>query len=184
MCSPFGAHLRDLGCAAQHVRVRLATFTFVRAAGWPRFVFVLRRSRHACLHGACGSRLSFDVCARIRAPVAASSVLANVPRHRLHTFTLRSLLAERARRAHLLVLVSMFVFRRSRPAALHRLTVHGLARSCHVSTAQSSDPLSVRGPPLRAAPVNRARARLATNTIALPYGFLQSPTHLATCRAR
>lgn len=79
---------------------------------------------------------------------------------------------------------SALVFRRSRPVALHRLTVHGLASSCHVSTAQSSDPLSVRGPPLRAAPVNRARARLSTITIALPYGILQNPTRLATCRAR
>jgi hypothetical protein len=38
-------------------------------------------------------------------------------------------------RVHLLVLVSTFILRCSRPVSLHRLTVHGLANSCHVSTA-------------------------------------------------
>jgi hypothetical protein len=184
MCSPFGAHLRDLGCAAQHNRARLATFTFVRAAGWPRIVFAFRRSRHARLHGACDrarlstfaftSRSGFDVVCSCEQPSPAPS--------RVHA--LFTPCEAKKERAHLLVLVSALVFRRSRPAALHRLTVHGLARSCHVSTAQSSDPLSVRGPPLRAAPVNHADARLATITNALPYGSLRCSTHLSTCRPR
>jgi hypothetical protein len=180
---PCDVHFRDLGCAAHTI------------------VIVLRRSRSyvplgghvscssfddtSCSPSRClRSRSSFDVRARIRAPVATSSILANGPRHHLRASTLRALLAERTKRVHLLVLVSALVFRRSRPVALHRLTVHGLASSCHVSTALSSDPLSVRGPPLRAAPVNHARARLSTITIALPYGILQNPTRLATCRAR
>jgi hypothetical protein len=84
------------------------------------------------------------------------------------------------KRAHLLVLVSAFVSRRSRPDALRRLTVHGLASSCHVSTEESSDPLSVRGPPRSPAPVDRARARLSTITIASPYGPLRAEARLAT----
>ena len=152
----------------------LRRFHLARAAGWPRFVLVLRRSRHARLHGACARvRLStFALASTLRfqrRPFLRTSLVDPFARSR---FVL--LLAKQSKRAHLLVLVSAFVFRRSRPDALRRLTVHGLASSCHVSTAHSSDPLSVRGPSPCAAPVNRAHAHLATIMIALPYGFLRA----------
>jgi hypothetical protein len=154
---------------------RLATFTFVRAAGWPRSVFVFRRSRHARLHGACVyvclSTLAFAFTLRFQRRPFLRTFLVN-PFARSHFVLL--LAKQQTKRAHLLVLVSAFIFRCSRPDALHRLTVHGLARSCHVSTAQSSDPLSVRGPSPRAAPVNHGHAHLATIMIVLPYGFLRA----------
>lgn len=176
-------HVRDLGCAAHTIMI------------------VLRRSRSYVPlggHVSCSSfddhvMLAFTVLAlalvfrRSRShPRSSSNVVRSCERPspqplRVHTSGApcganKARSPSRARTG--------LVFRRSRPVALHRLTVHGLASSCHVSTAESSDPLSVRGPPLPAAPVNHSRARLATITIALPYGILQNPTRLATCRAR
>jgi hypothetical protein len=182
MCSPCGAHLRDLCCAAHTKLPRLATFPS-RTCRWVATFRVRLSTVTSCSPSRClRSRSSFDVRARIHAPVSTSFVLANVPRRSLCAFTLWFAPCEaKSKRVHLLVLVSAFVFRRSRPDALRRLTVHGLARSCHVSTAHSSDPLSVRGPSLRAAPVHRVRAHLATITFAWPYGFLSRETHLATC---
>jgi hypothetical protein len=137
-------------------------------------VLIFRCSRHARLHGACVcvrlSTLTFAFALRFQRRPFLRTFLVD-PFARSH-FAL--LLAKQTKRAHLLVLVSAFIFRCSRPDALRRLTVHGLARSCHVSTALSSDPLSVRGPSPRAAPVHRSHARLATITIAWPYGFLRA----------
>jgi hypothetical protein len=113
------------------LRDRLSTFTSVFAAGWPRTVSVFRRSRHARLHGArariCLStpaltstfgsrrrpflRTSLGACLRVHVRLPLSE--AN-----------RSRSPSRARSC------SPFG---TRPA-LHRLTVHGLASSCHVST--------------------------------------------------
>jgi hypothetical protein len=143
---PLGGHV---SCSSFDDHVMLA-FTV------PAFAFVFRRSRSH-------PRSGFNVVRSCEHP-------SSIPL-RVHASLL---LAKQTKRAHLLVLVSAFVFRRSRPDALRRLTVHGLARSCHVSTAQSSDPLSVRGPSPRAAPVHRVRARLATITFACPYGFLRA----------
>jgi len=184
MCSPFGAHLRDLRCAVRTFvlvlrrsrspcrwvatfRVRPSTITSCSPSRCFAFALVFRRSRSH-------PRSGCDVVRSCERPSPLPS--------RVHALV--ASFGSEEERAHLLVLVSGFVFRRSRPVALRRLTVHGLARSCHVSTAHSSDPLSVRGPPLCAAPVNRVRARLATITFALPYGFLQRITRLATCSVR
>jgi hypothetical protein len=149
-----------------HDRARLSTVTSVFAAGWPSSVTVFRRSRRARLLGAC---------ARVRlSTFALASTLGSRRRPFLRT-ALGALLAcsrpfapcGAPGRAHLLVFVSAFVFRRSRPFPLRRLTVHGLASSCHVTTAFTA--ILFREPPLHTAHVNHVRAHLATITSALPY---------------
>lgn len=129
-------------------------------------VTVFRRSRRARLLGAC---------ARVRlSTLALASTLGSRRRPFLRT-SLGALLTcpqpfapcGAPSRVHLLVFVSAFVFRRSRPFPLRRLTVHGLASSCHVSTAFTA--ILFREPPLHTAPVNRACAHLATITFTLPY---------------
>jgi hypothetical protein len=149
-----------------HDRARLSTVTSVFAAGWPSSVTVFRRSRRARLLGAC---------ARVRlSTFALASTLGSRRRPFLRT-ALGALLAcsrpfapcGAPGRAHLLVFVSAFVFRRSRPFPLRRLTVHGLASSCHVTTAFTA--ILFREQPFHTAHVNHAHAHLATITFALPY---------------
>lgn len=65
----------------------LRRLTLVRAAGWPRIVFVLRRSRHARLHGACArARLStFALASTLgsrRRPFLRTSLIASFARSR------------------------------------------------------------------------------------------------------
>jgi hypothetical protein len=154
-CSPFDDHVRGFRWVAT-VRVRLSTITSC--------------SPSRCLR----SRSPFDVRARIHVRVLPSSVLANVPR-RSPPCSRPFAPCGAPGRVHLLVFVSAFAFRRSRPFTLRRLTVHGLASTCHVSTAFTA--ILFREPPLHTAPVSRARAHLATITFALPYhrAFAWSP---------
>jgi hypothetical protein len=149
-----------------HDRARLSTVTSVFAAGWPSSVTVFRRSRRARLLGACARvRLStFTLTSTLgsrRRPFLRTS-LGGSPRVVTTFRPLRS-----SGRAHHLVFVSAFVFRRSRPFPLRRLTVHGLASSCHVTTAFTA--ILFREPPLHTAHVHRVRAHLATITFACPY---------------
>jgi hypothetical protein len=89
--------------------------------------------------------------------------------------------------AALTTLVStMRASRRSR-AARPRLTVHGLASSCHVSTKAGHRSFEDRAPLL--APGDRARPRLSALTFASPYSSLRrAPVlrrlRLEVCRAR
>lgn len=83
MCSPCGAHLRDLCCAAHTKLPRLATFPS-RTCRWVATFRVRLSTITPCSPSRClRSRSSFDVRARIHAPVSTSSVLANVPHRSL-----------------------------------------------------------------------------------------------------
>jgi hypothetical protein len=149
-----------------HDRARLSTLTSVFAAGWPPSVTVFRRSRRARLLGACARvRLStfaftstFGSCRRPSLRTALGALL------RVHDL---SPLAELRAALTFSWFVSAFVFRRSRPFPLRRLTVHGLASSCHVATAFTA--ILFREPPLHTAHVHRVCAHLATITFACPY---------------
>jgi hypothetical protein len=106
--------------------------------GRSRSVLVLRRSRRACLHGACTcARLATFACttASGSGPSSASRFRAKRP----------SALSLRVHDQELLVaytsLVPAVLASRRPRATLHRLTAHGLANSCHVSTSAGDDPL-------------------------------------------
>lgn len=150
-----------------HDRARLSTVTSVFAAGWPlvrnRLSTITSCSPSRCLR----SRSSFDVRARIHARVRTVVRSCERPSALLLACSRPFAPCGAPGRAHLLVFVSAFVFRRSRPFPLRRLTVHGLASSCHVTTAFTA--ILFREPPLHTAHVHRVRAHLATITFACPY---------------
>jgi hypothetical protein len=120
----------------------------VLAFSVPAPAFVLRRSRSHSL----------------RVPPSSVFTLSreNVPR--------RCPLRSRPRalgRAHL-SMSTVLAFRPTR-ATLHRLTVYGLANSCHVSTRAGDDHLLFEDRAFTSHPANRARPRLSTPAFALPY---------------
>lgn len=131
--------------------------------GWPRAVLASRRSRRARLLGACSR-------ARL-ATLAFTSALgvppSSAPYLRMKRPSALSLARSRPRaldRVHLRV-SPMLAFRRSR-ATPHRLTVHGIASSCHVSTRERLDLLPFEDRPFASHPANHVRPRLSTMALA------------------
>lgn len=138
-CSPCGAHVRARlpdpplrmssayearDCASSlkdgHAPCSSLDAHGVLAFSVPAHAFVLRRSRSHSLSDPAVVRLY--------------AFAQNVPRHSPPRSRPRAL-----GRAHLSV-STVLAFRGSR-ATLHRLTVYGLANSCHVSTRAGGDPL-------------------------------------------
>jgi hypothetical protein len=110
--------------------------------GRPRSMLVSRRSRRARLLGA-GARARLSTLAFT---AASGSVPSSARRFRDRRPSALRPPRSRPRapgRVHLLV-PAVLASRRSR-ATLHRLTVHGLANSCHVSTRAGDDPLPFEG---------------------------------------
>jgi hypothetical protein len=133
-CSEARAFILFAPCDAPKIARQLC----IVPKGRPRSVLVFRRSRRARLPGDCArARLATFACtpASGSGPSSASRFRERRP----------SSLSLRVHDQELLIvptsLVPAVLASRRPRATLHRLTAHGLANSCHVSTSAGDDPL-------------------------------------------